>query len=176
MADFSAKKGLSPNPKKTKIMVWKNTKTLRDKDLLWAMNGVEINMVKEHVDLGLLVSQKQTGRYNWSASCHLPLIKAATIKLHSIMKRAKDIGLQSPRLLCRLFDTLMRPSLTYGSKNWGVELQLLDHDKADSIFSRESPPSVPIRDTWSEEKYHQHPCEGGIWPTPCGNEHMDPHH
>jgi hypothetical protein len=38
MADFSAKKGLISNPKKTKIMVWKNMKTLRDKDLLWTLN------------------------------------------------------------------------------------------------------------------------------------------
>jgi hypothetical protein len=72
MADFSAKKGLSPNTKKTKIMVWKNAKTLRDEELLWALNGVTIDVVTEHVDLGLLVSQKQTGRNNWSASCHLP--------------------------------------------------------------------------------------------------------
>jgi exonuclease III len=133
MADFSAKKGLIPNPKKTKIMVWKNMKTLRDKDLLWTLNGVKVDVVNEHVDLGLLVSQKQTGRNNWSSSCHLPLIKAATVKLHSIMRRAKEIGLQSPRLLCRLFDTLIRPSLTYGSEIWGVELGLLDHDKAGSV-------------------------------------------
>jgi hypothetical protein len=49
------------------------------------------------------------------------------------MRRAKEIGLQSPRLLCRLFDTLIRPSLTYGSEIWGVELGLLDHDKAGSV-------------------------------------------
>jgi hypothetical protein len=133
LAVFSARKGLSPNPKKTKIMVWKNSKTLRGENLLWTLNDVAIDVVQEHVDLGLLVAQKQTGKCNWSASCHLPLIKAAAVKHHSILRRAKEIGLLSPRLLCRLFDSLMRPSLTYGSEIWGVELGLLDHEKAGSV-------------------------------------------
>jgi hypothetical protein len=34
--------------------------------------------------------------------------------------------------MCRLFDTMMRPTLTYGSEIWGVELGLLDHEKAAS--------------------------------------------
>jgi hypothetical protein len=64
MAVFSAKKGLSPNPKKTKIMVWKNTKQFKKEAMIWTLNGVRIEVVKEHVDLGLLVSQAQTAKYN----------------------------------------------------------------------------------------------------------------
>jgi hypothetical protein len=36
-------------------------------------------------------------------------------------------------MMCRLFDTLIRPSLTYGSKVWGAEVGMLDHDKTGSV-------------------------------------------
>jgi exonuclease III len=133
MASFSVEKGLTPNPKKTKIMVWKNSRQLKKEDLIWTLNGERIDVVKEHIDLGLLVSQTQTARYNWAASCSQPLIRAATVKLHSISRRAREIGVLSPKMMCRLFDTLIRPSLTYGSEIWGVELGMLDHDKTGSV-------------------------------------------
>jgi hypothetical protein len=53
--------------------------------------------------------------------------------VHSIMRRSREIGLVFPKLMCRLFDTLMRPTFTYGSEIWGVELGLLDHEKAGSV-------------------------------------------
>jgi hypothetical protein len=36
-------------------------------------------------------------------------------------------------MMCRLFDTLIKPSLTYGSEAWGVELGPLDHDKSGTV-------------------------------------------
>jgi hypothetical protein len=132
MAVFSAKKGLSPNPKKTKIMVWKNTKLIKGA-MKWTLNGVRIEVVKEHVDFGLLVSQAQTAKYNWATSCSHPLINAATVKLHCIIRRAREIGVLSPNMMCRVFDTLIRPSLTYGSEVWGVNLGPLDHHKSGTV-------------------------------------------
>jgi hypothetical protein len=132
-ATFSAKKGLSPNPKKIKIMVWKNQKTINKQEMIWTLNGINIYVVTKHTELGLLVSQKGTAKNNWATGCSPPLIQAATVKLHSIMRRSREIGLVSPKLMCRLFDTLMRPTLTYGSEFWGVELGLLDHEKAGSV-------------------------------------------
>lgn len=32
-----------------------------------------------------------------------------------------------------MFDTLIRPSLTYGSEVWGVELGPLNHDKSGTV-------------------------------------------
>jgi hypothetical protein len=45
MATFSAKKGLSPNPKKTKIMVWKNQKTINKREMIWTLNGINFDVV-----------------------------------------------------------------------------------------------------------------------------------
>jgi hypothetical protein len=79
------------------------------------------------------LSQAQTAKYNWATSCSHPLITAATVKLHCIIRRAREIGVLSPKMMCRLFDTLIRPSLTYGSEVWGVELGPLDHDKSGTV-------------------------------------------
>jgi hypothetical protein len=57
--------------------------------MIWTLIGVRIEVVKEHVDLGLLVSQAQTAKYNWATSCSHPLINAATVKLHCIIRRAR---------------------------------------------------------------------------------------
>jgi len=133
MASFSSIKGLIPNPKKTKILVWKKKKTLPKREMEWMLNGVRIVFVTEHVDLGLLVSQSCTAKNNWPASCSPLLIVAAIVKLQSIMRRAREIGLLSPKLMCRLFETLVRPSLTYESEIWGVELGLLDNYKPGSV-------------------------------------------
>ncbi len=133
MATYSATKGLTPNPKKTKIMVWKNKKTFNKRELVWTLNGVNIDVVRKHTDLGLLVSQTGTAKNNWASGCSPPLIQAAMVKLHSILRRSREIGLVSPKFMCRLFDTLLRPTLTYGSEIWGVELGHLDHEKAGSV-------------------------------------------
>jgi hypothetical protein len=56
------------------------------------------------------------------------LIPDGTINLYSILSRSREAGLVSVELMCacRLLDTLMIPTLTYGSEIWGVELGLLD--------------------------------------------------
>jgi len=125
----------------------RNKDLLRDKVLLWTLNGVKIDVVREHVNLGLLVPQKQTGRYHWSASCHLPFIKAATVKLHSNMRSAKDIVLQPPKLSCKLFDSLMKPSLTYGSEilGWSLDCWTTTKPAASHIQQRKSTSSISKR-------------------------------
>jgi hypothetical protein len=101
--------------------------------MIWTLQGVSIEVVKEHVDSGLLASQAQTAKYNWATSCSHPLINAATVKLHCIIRRAREIGVLSPNMMCRVFDTLIRPSLTYGSEVWGVNLGPLDHHKSGTV-------------------------------------------
>jgi hypothetical protein len=67
--------------------------------------------------------------FSWAGQ----VVNAATVKLHCIIRRAREIGVLSPKIMCRLFDTLIRPSLTYGSDVWGVELGPLDHDKSGTV-------------------------------------------
>jgi hypothetical protein len=78
-------------------MVWKNTKQLNKEAMIWTLNGVRIEVVKEHVDLGRLVSQTQTAKHIWATSCSHQLINAATVKLHCIIRRARKIRVLSPK-------------------------------------------------------------------------------
>jgi hypothetical protein len=137
---------------------------------------VRIEAVKEHVDLSLLVSQAHTAKYN-ATSCSHPQISAATVKLHCIIRRARGIGVLSPKMLCRLFDTLTRPSLTYGSEVWGVELGPLDHDKSGTVAnSIEKVHLQYLKRIIGVKQSTASSLLGGNLGSPCGGEPVVPHH
>jgi hypothetical protein len=90
--------------------------------MIWTLNGVHIEVVKEHVDFWdcfYLKHKRQNISGLYPPSLH--------------HKKGSGNWVLSPKMMCRLFDTLTRPSLTYGSEVWGVELGPLDHDKSGTV-------------------------------------------
>jgi hypothetical protein len=135
--------------------------------------------VNKHTDLqlALLVTQKGTAMNNFATGCSPPLIQAAPVKLHSITRRSREIGLVSPKLMCRLFDTLMRPSLTCGSELWGVELGLLDGKAGSVAYAVDRVHLRYLRRNLGVKKgtTSTH-VRGGVWTAPSADEHLVSHH
>jgi len=80
-------------------MVRNNKKNFTSQEIIRTLNGLTVDVVTEHVDVGLLVSNAELLENNWSACCSPLLIQAATVILHSIMKRAGKVEQLSPKLM-----------------------------------------------------------------------------
>lgn len=130
MHKFSAEHGLQPNPGKSEIMCFgKASRSLENLSGNWHIGGQMIEVVTEHRDLGFYISSTQ----KWSISCTNQLLAVAKRKYFAMTRRCKEIGMLSPKLLCQMFDSLIRFSLTYGCEIWGLDIDLLDYNKAGKV-------------------------------------------
>jgi len=122
--DFCNKWKMSVNEKKSKIMIFSKKETDKIKQTRFTLNGNFLDKVKEFTYLGVKISS--TGNF----ASHQ--IKTKEKALHAFYKITNKIDFRrlKPKLACKLFDSLIRPILTYSCEIWGV-YQKHDFEKWD---------------------------------------------
>lgn len=109
---------LQLNTDKTKIMIFSNKKVKYPKFLF---NGNEIEIVDEYKYLGILLTYngnlKHAANYLYNKS-----LKA----IFALKSKILDYKAITPKLQMKLFDTLIRPILTYGSEVWISDFKIND--------------------------------------------------
>ena len=122
--DFCSQWQMSVNEKKTKVMIFCKKETDKIKQSSFTLNGTNLEIVKEFSYLGVKISS--TGNF----SNHQ--IQSKEKALHAFYKitNITEFKHLKPKLACKLFDSLIKPILTYASEIWGV-YQKHDFDKWD---------------------------------------------
>ena len=114
VAKFAAKNKAIANTIKTKFTVFGNIKDVR---LFY--NGKAIEEVPSYKYLGNLFSSVKTSRGDCFSENYQYLYDKAQKNIFSLFSKTKGISPLSPKLRIYLFDSLIRPVLTYGSGVWG---------------------------------------------------------
>ena len=115
IAKFSAKNKAIANTIKTKFTVFGNIKNVK-----LFFNGKAIEEVPSYKYLGNLFSSTKTSRGDPFSENYQYLYDKAQKNIFSLFSKTKDISPLSPKLRIYLFDSLIRPVLTYGSGVWGI--------------------------------------------------------
>ena len=118
---FCHTKRLTVNIEKTKAMVF-SKKAI---SLVLTYQGQQIEQVSEFRYLGLDLHQSKGFTF-----CASHLLAAARKALFGLKRRCKELHITDPRLQCSLFDTLVRPILSYGCEIWAVEA---DHKELNQL-------------------------------------------
>jgi hypothetical protein len=116
LEEFSEKWQLTVNVAKTRALVFQQSRSAAVQlDLTYRGSGVEV--VDSFCYLGMVFH------------CTAPfsdagLVRAATGQqaVMSMARRCRELGIQDPVMRMRLFDTLVRPVMLYGSEVWGPHL------------------------------------------------------
>ena len=108
--------GLSINAKKTKVVVFNKPFTKKIRNLKFHIGTSQIDVQNSYCYLGIFISN--TGNFSKS---HENLFRKATRAKYSLLA---SINMYSDEpnapLFLRLFDSLLKPIILYGSEIWGV--------------------------------------------------------
>lgn len=104
------------NMSKTKVMVFRNGGFLR-KNEVWYFRGRRIETVSAYKYMGLTITPKLI----WSHAKKVLATKARK-SIISLYKLQFNIGYFDYSELFKLFDTMVKPVLLYGSEIWGFEI------------------------------------------------------
>ena len=115
VAKFSAKNKAIANSIKTKFTVFGNIKNVK-----LYFNGKAIEEVPSYKYLGNLFASIKTNKGDPFSENYQYLYDKAQKNIFSLFSKTKDISPLSPKLRIYLFDSLIRPVLTYGSGVWGI--------------------------------------------------------
>ena len=115
VAKFSAKNKAIANSIKTKFTVFGNIKNVQ-----LYFNGKAIEEVPCYKYLGNLFASIKTCNGDPFSENYQYLYDKAQKNIFSLFSKTKDISPLSPKLRIYLFDSLIRPVLTYGSGVWGI--------------------------------------------------------
>ena len=106
-------KRLTVNIEKTEATVFSRTTPV---SLVLTYQGQQIEQVPEFRYLGLDVHQSKG-----FPLCTYHLLAAARKALFGLKQRCMELHITDARLQCSLFNTLVRPILSYGCEVWAVE-------------------------------------------------------
>ena len=114
LRDTSEKMGLTVNPEKSKIVVFRNGGYIAAKEK-WFFGDVRLEIVNQYKYLGVIFSCSLTFSYTMED-------RAAKAKkgIICILKLLWSLGEKCPKLFFKLFDCQIQPMLTYGSEVWGL--------------------------------------------------------
>ena len=112
LSSFCAKRGLTVNVKKTKILVFEPRKSRVPS---FFFNGDIIEQVDEFKYLGVLMHCTK----GLSPAIEY-LCKAAKRAMFGVQRRCQQLKIHDPVLKCKLFDTLVKPILCYCCEVWSV--------------------------------------------------------
>ncbi len=112
LCEYCSRWDLQVNLTKTKLIPFNGRKRAIS-GLSVRLNGAEIEVVNEYKYLGLVFTV--TGSLKTGVNT---LVAQANKALFSLMKSAARLDYPSPKVLCHLFDSLVRPILEYASEVW----------------------------------------------------------
>lgn len=112
LASFCSARGLTVNVQKTKTMVFEARKSCTP-DFMYADQAIE--QVDDFKYLGIMTHY--TGGLTPAIEY---LCKAAKRAMFGLQRRCQQLGIHDPILKCKLFDTLVRPILSYCCEVWSV--------------------------------------------------------
>ncbi len=113
LVDYCIKWKLVINNSKTKIMIFQKRKPRRQPNFV--LNGEALDIVDEFKYLGIMF------RYNGAfTKCRQILTESATRALFFVLKKSQELSLDIDVSL-HLFDSMVKPILTFGSEVWGFE-------------------------------------------------------
>ena len=113
IANFCDLFGMKINLGKTKIIVFRNGGFLKDIEK-WFYKGDPIEVVSFYKYLGLYFTPKLV----WSKTKDM-LSKQALKAISNIYRYQRNFGRFNPKDMFKLFDTMVKPILCYGSEIWG---------------------------------------------------------
>ena len=113
---FCERTNMKINLQKTKVMVFRNGGILRYYEK-WYYDGIEIETVSAYKYMGLFI----TPRLIWSYAKENLAIQAGR-SIMSMLKMQHSVGYFEFSELFKLFDTMIKPILLYGSEIWGFEV------------------------------------------------------
>lgn len=79
----------------------------------WHLGGEAVSIVQQYKYLGLIFD----GTHGFSR-CAERLADSGLKALHAMYARCRELRLEVPSLMCKLFDSLVRPVLSYGCEVW----------------------------------------------------------
>ena len=104
------------NLQKTKVMVFRNGGILRYYEK-WYFDGIEIETVSSYKYMGLFITPKLI----WSFAKNT-LASQARKSIISMLKLQNSVGYFEFSELFKLFETMIKPIILYGSEIWGFEV------------------------------------------------------
>ena len=110
---FCKAEGIEINLDKTKIIVFRNGGPLKQIEK-WFLDGKITEVVSFYKYLGMFLTPKLAWSKTQESQALQGLKASATI-----FKHQKNFGSFSPRDIFKLFDTVVKPILCYGSEIWG---------------------------------------------------------
>ena len=113
LADFCAGRQLEVNLSKTKIVVFE---TRRSDCAPFVFQGKVVERVEEYRYLGFVFHATRNMAYGAEF-----LVAAAKKAMHAMRRRCIFLGLSDPRSICKLFDMLVLPILSYACEVWAVD-------------------------------------------------------
>ena len=104
------------NLDKTKILVFRNGGPLKEIEK-WFYNGNPVEVVSFYKYLGMYFTPKLV----WSKTKDM-LSKQALKAISNIIRYQRNFGRFESKDMFKIFDTVVRPILCYGSEIWGLSI------------------------------------------------------
>ena len=118
LADFCAGRQLEVNLSKTKVVVFET----RCSDCTpFVFQGRVVDRVEEYRYLGFVFHATRNMAYGADF-----LVAAAKKAMHAMRRRCMFLGLSDPNSICKLFDMLVLPILSYACEVWAVDPKAVD--------------------------------------------------
>ena len=130
IASFCARTNMKINLQKTKVMVFRNGGILRYYEK-WYFDGIEIETVSSYKYMGLFITPKLI----WSFAKNT-LASQARKSIISMLKLQNSVGYFEYSELFKLFDTMIKPIILYGSEIWGFEVSNTIENVQDNFCKR----------------------------------------
>lgn len=115
IAQFCEDTGMTINQQKTEIIVFRNGGPLRTYEK-WFYNNSPVNVTSMYKFMGLIFTPKLA----WSKA-QSKLAAQARKSIYAIMAYQKSFGAFSHNEYFKLFDSMVKPILTYGAEIYGTE-------------------------------------------------------
>jgi hypothetical protein len=104
---------------KTRMMIVRGKQNLPEHlvNVCFTFKGQPLTIVEEEIYLGIML-------HSWKDMCYAAEHRAtaASKNLHAMLSKCKRKGINQPAFLCRIFDVLVLPVLSYGAHVWGPSM------------------------------------------------------
>ena len=127
---FCIHNSMTVNIKKSEAVVFNNKFSLRNASL--AYDGSQLEIKPSFIYLGMLFDEAD-GMKGAGRRC----INKGRAALYAMVRRCHELDIHNVYIKCHLFDSLVKPILTYGCEIWGPCLLAKGASLTESSFSKE---------------------------------------